>query len=97
MDSSHDVEEPIQVLVLSAEDLLAQTDRLRQIVLLVNAAYQDHAWLFPDQDRYEDGQQLVSELEGTGRCAVILDSEPIATVCAKPCYALGQEIPNEVR
>ena|SRR5271156_1977835 len=96
MGSHQDVEEPIQVLVLSAVELLGQPDLLRQVVALVNSAYREHNWLFPNQERFDTDEQFISELEGMGRCAVILDPDPIATVCAKPCYAIHEEIKSGV-
>ena|SRR5271163_2112912 len=96
MDSNRDIEEPIQLLVLSAGELLTQSDLLGQVVALVNSAYREHNWLFPNQERFDADEQFVSELEGMGRCAVILDPDPIATVCAKPCYAIHEEIKSGV-
>jgi hypothetical protein len=96
MDSNRDVGESFPVLVFSADELQAQGELLQQVVALVNSAYRDHNWLFPNQDRFDTDEQLITELDGEGRCAVILAPDPIATVSAKPCYAIHEKIPNEV-
>ena len=95
-DSSYRLE------ILLRDDLLNRPKLLEDVVSLVNQAYLEHT-MFNGQCRFDNNQQLLSELGSDGICAALLrvaasgEAAPIATACTRPCREDEDENDNKVR
>ena len=82
--------------ILTHDDLVNSPQLLKNIVTLVNGSYLEIT-MFNGQLRFENEQQLLSELGSDGLCATILevptngDLKPVATACTTRCIKIENE------